>query len=94
MNLEFETTESATGKKMFLKIPNTFDERFLGQYFKRYKLNPQDNVFQHQFLDKCNELLKQPKDLKLLNKVHRMCMFNYKIAKISKKLSEKEKLKN
>ena len=46
------------------------------------------------FIKICKELLKQPKYLKLLNKLHKTCMFNYKIAKISKKFSEQKKTQN
>ena len=49
-----------TGSKIFLEIPSTFEEKYLGQYFKRYEFHPTDNVFRHQFLQRCNNMLEIP----------------------------------
>jgi len=72
-------------KNILLEGSEKFENKYLEQYFKSYRLHNKDNGFHLQFLHKCHTLLENPYDFELLGKIKSMCMFTFKINKISKK---------
>ena len=72
-------------KNILLEGSEKFENKHLEQYLKNYRLHNKDNGFHLQFLHKCHTLLENPYDFELLGKIKSMCMFTFKINKISKK---------